>query len=606
MKNKWLILIIAGLLLVIAFRNRWIFDYKFEPKYWENLYYHSQWNIPNSSRGIGDEGLYQYAGWRYANGDNPFDINYMVPPLGKWLYGLGAKYWGNPYLISVGMYLLSLGFYALISKIVLKKKLRVEVAILIFILNPMLIAQVRATMLDLPQMLFLLGQIYFLFAADKNNKKWMIVMTGIFLGLATGVKIGLFIPIIGLADMWYLFKKWGYKSWWGLIVGVIMGYVLSYFCYFIYHPNPIPWLRLHEKVMKFWMGGDGLGTNPIDVFRFIFLNQFMGWWPGAKIIITREWTLIFPIGTMLSIWGLFKIKKIAKENIELAYLVLISVGWIGACMTITFWPRYLIPIIPVLSLITVIFFEKKRGLLIGLVLASGILMISAIENSPEEISRFMCSYISTENYPESYRLLTPEIRKNMSEEGWIKKNRDIKLMVGSDKSECQMEEVGWKRGQRKVETKVKIVFKTREGEKSYEEGVKFREIKGEWKVEWKWNMDKIEELKMKTTTEKGIEWREVWIVPEQIQNWPETISTLGGATGIKTEEIWKIIQGVVPDKYPVRVGWIKSEIKSEEYKKLLDNVAIRIDKRNSPIVKNRWKIIENIKEIRWLELETGN
>jgi len=601
MKNKWLILIIAGLLLVIGFRNRWIFDYKFEPKYWENLYYHSQWNIPNSSRGIGDEGLYQYAGWRYANGDNPFDINYMVPPLGKWLYGLGAKYWGNPYLVSALMYFLSLMFYFWISKIVLKKKLGIEIAMLIFILNPMLIAQIRATMLDLPQMLFILGQIYFLFAADKNNKKWMIVMTGIFLGLATGVKIGLFIPIIGLADMWYLFKKWGLKSWVGLVVGVIAGYILSYFCYFINHPNPIPWLRLHEKVMRFWLGGDGLATNPIDVFRFIFLNQFMGWWPGAKIIITREWTLIFPIGTVLTLWWLIKIKNIIKNNLELAYLVLIAAGWIGACASISFWPRYLVPMVPVLSLITIIFFEKKTGLLAGLVLASGILMIPAIENSPEEISRFMCSYISAENYPESYRLLTPEIRKSMSEEEWVKRNREIKLVVGSDKSECQMEEVGWKIGQRKAESKVKIVFKTEEGEKTYKDRVEFKEIKGEWKVDWKWNMDKIDELKIGKRVEKGIEWREVWVVPEQIQNWPETIKTLEGATGIKTEEIWKIIQGVVPDKYPVRIGWIKTEIKNEEYKKLLENVAVRIEKRNNPEIKNGWRISENDKEIRWLE-----
>jgi len=592
-------IILSGLLLLIGFRNRWIFSYKFEPVYLENLYYHSQWNIPNSTRTIGDEGLYQYAGWRYANGDNPFDINYMVPPLGKWFYGLGAKYFGNPYFISVAVYLLSLGFYALISKKILKKEMTMWAAIFIFVMNPMLIAQIRATMLDMIQMLFLLGQIYFLFMTDEKNKKWTILTVGVFLGLITGVKIGLFIPIIGLVDLWYLLKKWGYKSWFRLGVGVMAGYVLSYFCYFIQHPNPIPWLRLHEKVLEFWKGGSGLPADPIGVLRFTFLNQFMGWWEGSKMIVTREWTPIFSIGLLLSIWGLIKIKKITN-NPESAYLIFLIIGWFGLCAMIGFWPRYLIPIVPVLCLVVAVFADNKKWFLLGAVLLSVPFMITSLENSPEEIGRFMCNYVSTDSYRESYRLLSPDIRNSLNEEEWIKKNREVKAMIGAEKSQCKIETEKWKIGQRKNIGKMGVTFFTRNGEKRYYQGVELLEIGGEWKVNWQWDEKQVEKLKQDNVIEKGKEWRYVWIVPEQIQNWPETVAVLTKATEMSGDEIWKKLQQVVPDKYPIVVGWIKEGIKEEEYRGLTRDVAVRIEKRNNPIIGKQWNIKENGEEMRWL------
>ena len=80
---------------------RQIFYYRYEPAYYENWFYTSQWNIPGSTRGIADGELYKFVGYRLTQGENPFNINFEVPPLGKYLYGLAETSIGNPYWVSL-------------------------------------------------------------------------------------------------------------------------------------------------------------------------------------------------------------------------------------------------------------------------------------------------------------------------------------------------------------------------------------------------------------------------------------------------------------------------------------------------------------------------
>jgi len=60
LRNNFGLTVLIGLILIVSYFNRWIFVYKFEPEYWENYYYTSQWNIPNSKRVISDGGVYRY------------------------------------------------------------------------------------------------------------------------------------------------------------------------------------------------------------------------------------------------------------------------------------------------------------------------------------------------------------------------------------------------------------------------------------------------------------------------------------------------------------------------------------------------------------------
>ncbi len=146
-----------GLILIvgiITYFSRWIFFYKFDPVYWENAYYESQWNVPNSPRGIGDEGVYRYIGYRLVNNhENPFNVDYWVPPLGKYTYGLAAKYFSNPYLTSYIYYLGSILLFYLISSLVFSDN-RKWMAVYLFAANPAIADQITTTMLDLPLTFF--------------------------------------------------------------------------------------------------------------------------------------------------------------------------------------------------------------------------------------------------------------------------------------------------------------------------------------------------------------------------------------------------------------------------------------------------------------------
>lgn len=92
MKNNIIKTLILIFISLTFYYSRQIFFYKYEPEYYENWYYHSQWNIPNSVRGIGDGDLYKFVGYRLAFGENPFNINYEVPPFAKLLYGLAERF----------------------------------------------------------------------------------------------------------------------------------------------------------------------------------------------------------------------------------------------------------------------------------------------------------------------------------------------------------------------------------------------------------------------------------------------------------------------------------------------------------------------------------
>ena len=198
--------LLGSLLFVFAviYFNRWIFSFRYDSNYYENYYYHSQWNIPESTRVIPDEDLYKFVGFRLAEGGNPFDINYEAPPAAKYIYGLSSKYLNNPYFASFAFYALALIAFFFLARVVFSNTFSLLVAVFLFVTSSILAAQIGQTMLDLPQMLWLLLHLYFFLTGIKKEYSRPIVrlgLAGIFLGLMTGTKIGVYTPLIFLIDL---------------------------------------------------------------------------------------------------------------------------------------------------------------------------------------------------------------------------------------------------------------------------------------------------------------------------------------------------------------------------------------------------------------------
>ena len=305
-------LVLIIVVILVTYSNRWIFVFKFEPEYWENYYYESQWNVPNSKRGISDEGVYRYIGYRLVNGENPFNVDYWVPPLGKYWYGLGAKFLGNPYLISFGCYLISIYIFWLIERAVISDERTKYLTLMLFIINPLLVEQIGQTMLDLPMTLFFMLTIFFLLRAVEKQKKSEVILAGLSLGLMAGVKPAYFVPMIAVVGLVWLYKN-KVNSWWYFWPMILIGYLLAYSCYFMAHPNPIPFVRLHEKIINFQKNNGG-NHDFFNIFRTVFWDKYKGHWVGAEVIRPENWSVVLPIGFAGLFYLIFRFKKVIKEN----------------------------------------------------------------------------------------------------------------------------------------------------------------------------------------------------------------------------------------------------------------------------------------------------
>src|SRR3990167_3935815 len=100
---KVLLVLITALIPLYFFRAAFIEPY--DIKYVQDHYYHSQWEIPNSPWGIGDDGLYQFSGYEIVRSRDSLTTSPEVPPVGKLLYGLSILLFNNPYFVIIPVYL---------------------------------------------------------------------------------------------------------------------------------------------------------------------------------------------------------------------------------------------------------------------------------------------------------------------------------------------------------------------------------------------------------------------------------------------------------------------------------------------------------------------
>ena len=170
-----------------VFSSRSLLFKKIDLTYLEDLFSHSQWSIPLSTRIMSDNELYQVAGYRLIKGDSAFSINPEVPPVAKYFYGLGILLFKNSFLISLFFYTLAIFLFTKISFKIFSNKNLARISIVLFCLSPILISQITQTMLDLPQLVFLLAHVLTLLHTNQllKSKKsiFLIILSGISLGL---------------------------------------------------------------------------------------------------------------------------------------------------------------------------------------------------------------------------------------------------------------------------------------------------------------------------------------------------------------------------------------------------------------------------------------
>jgi hypothetical protein len=253
-------------------------------------------------------------------------------------------------------------------------------------------------------------------------------LSGIFLGLALGTKIGYFIPIIALLDIFYLYKdKTKFKKILYFSFFIFLGYVLAYFCYFIKHPNPIPWLRLHQKILDFWQGTP-LFPSPYNFFTYIFSNKFFQVLGDKKIWMSSSaWSIIFPISVFALLANLTKKQK----NLKFNYLTIFAATWIILLTLIDFWPRYLIPLIPILILILVNSLKSHKALLIIITISSFFNLKNYIFPNPADTFNQIDQHLNTGSFKEIQALsLKPNFDQDIKQAQFLNWQKQDKQAVG--------------------------------------------------------------------------------------------------------------------------------------------------------------------------------
>jgi hypothetical protein len=598
----------------ILYYSKQVFYYQYDPEYQENLYYHSQWNYPGSRRGISDGEIYKFVGYRLVQGENPFNINYEIPPLGKYLYGVSIHLFGNPYWLSLALYFSSIVLIYLLSKHLFKNTFYSFLVVLLFVTTPFSATETRETMLDLPLMTFYLAHVFFFTLYLNSKRLHYFLISGILLGLATGIKPGVYTPFVTVLGMGLVYltgvglnKSRFEKSIGKYIIAikkkiskkrnvilniskvtapsvyalsVFAGYVLSYFSYFIRHPNPIPWLRLHEKPLHFYLGPES-NVDRLNVLKSIFLNRYQGWWQKEPTAF-GDWSLILPLGVIAAV--IVFVASFRSKNRQWLYLSGLTLLFLSVNSFIPFFSRYLMPAIPLFILLIARIFKKMPYVLIILSFANIPFLVGSIATKePKGDMQAVARFISTRAYRELYRSMDTSQRSTIPETEFIDTLEYVFESLGTREINVNLGDMKKEGGRIIFPSSVSYV--TKYGEINFSPEFEFIYKKNEWKFVWKWEyllegytlgdeivvdegemvVSRIRDRNGMTLAERG-DWKTVYVITRVMFDWSYHLNAISSVTGDPEGLIDERVRRVIPDHFPRFVGYLDPAIDDAEKK----------------------------------------
>ncbi|KKT83986.1 MAG: hypothetical protein UW80_C0003G0002 [Microgenomates group bacterium GW2011_GWC1_44_9] len=573
-----ILLLITAVVGFLLYFSRQIFTYHYEPEYYENYYYNSQWNVPQSARGISDGELYKFVGYRLVQGENPFNINYEVPPFAKHLYGLAEMYLGNPYWVSLFFFFLTgLAVYLLCFEL-LKNNTYALLGVLLFVTTPFFATQIKETMLDLPLTALLsLHALFFVRYFKKTDLKDL-ALAGIFLGLFTGTKIGVYTPLILLLGVVIcLISSRKILSPVIYTVSVFGGYVLSFISYFSRHPNPFPWLRLHEKPIGFYLQTASDGVDHWNQWRGIFQNTYQGFWVGASKGGLGDWSLILPIGVILAVILFYQGLK--KKDFSWIYLTLLAFSILLVNTFIPFWPRYLMPTVPLFIVFLIFAFRKITPLIFLLAaLSFSVLLPTFTINNLSGHAEAVARFTSTRAYRELYRSVDPATWSNYPEKEFQAIFENFYSTLRVKKISVTLNNSDTAGGKATLNTKYFSDYGILENSQEMD----FVFINNQWKTAWKWDYlwpgfdprGRVEIEKTSKLLKKSQ--KAVYVIPRLMYDWGKYSQALSRLTRLGSSVVDKILREVIPDDYPRFVGYLDPGMDPDTLKNnLLPGIAVR-------------------------------
>ncbi|MEK7129645.1 MAG: hypothetical protein AAB803_01380, partial [Patescibacteria group bacterium] len=358
-----LFFILFGYLALVFFANRGLYFSRFDPVYWKDRYEHSQWKLPQSERGIGDDGLYLYQGYLLTKGADPTLLNAEVPPLGKYAIGASVVLFGNGYAYGFLTTTAAMVVFFFLAKLLLGRVLPAVVVTLLVATDPLLTNQFALTMLESIQLLFfLLTALFVALCLRSSGKRIPVTYTlfaGISFGLFSATKFPLWSPLIGGTIILLLWRKT--RSFLPVILffaAVCVSYATAYLQYFRLGHAIVDWLAIQKWMVSFYTHANlvaNVGSMATTMLSGVSQNLFSRSWQPAAVW-SPSWSLLFLVFPFFTVgmWKTFRDDTAGR---------LVLAAWVAAVLllnVIPFWTRYLVLFLPFFYLAAVWLFKTAK------------------------------------------------------------------------------------------------------------------------------------------------------------------------------------------------------------------------------------------------------
>ena len=496
---KWLLSLLLGFLLVaylalVFYANRAVYGSRFDAEYWRDKYENSQWLLPQSKRGIGDDGVYLYQGHLLIRGGDPTLLNAEVPPLGKYAIGASLALFGNGQLYGFITTTAALIVFFFLTRTVLVNTTLAIATTLLVALDPLVTSQFALPMLESLQLLTLLLTIVLAILTLRlsSSKKQIIyiLLTGLSLGLFSVSKFPLFTPIVGAPIVWFLWKKtrsskFQFAPLFAIFsTAFLIGFLLPYLQYFRLGHTLFDWIGVQKWIVNFYRSANlkpSFGSMATTMLVGKLQNLFTHAWEPVPQW-TPTWTvllLVFPI-VCARMWKRYT----AMVAALVATVVLFNI--------IPFWTRYLVPLLPLLYLATIFFFAKTIKRLAPIAIAI-ILIFNAWTSyrvlfpTPETtVTQFLYNW-QYGLFQDMYELTTDEVKTRMARDTFHRIGQTLYHDGQIEAVMIKPKPVAWNQWQSPQIVPLEITYITRNlGAFAQTTELPVVNVNGTWRIPWQW------------------------------------------------------------------------------------------------------------------------
>lgn len=357
----FLIFLFVFLVVIIFFRPAYAIyinrEALFFPNYDESrykslhkLYYSSQYVQKEKPTVIPDNILESFAGGAFLKGMNPILIVHDQPPLGRYITSLAILLFRNSTAFMAPMMVLSgLGIY-FIGLIVMRNRWLSLIPAGIFANEPLFLSKLTfGPLIEIMQLPFIIFAIYFFLRGITGNRYviWFI-LTSLMLGFVISIRF--FVVgggIVAAMLIFLLLERHMRKRLLAFVLSLplALGVLIASYARTIQEGYSVLQIFGIQKYILTYQSSKFI--LPFTFWDLLLFNRWHTWWGDRSISFDPQWTLLWPISTILSFvfFLLGVIKKVEINNPEKVIFL-----WLGAiCLMLSTGftsTRYFLPIVP--------------------------------------------------------------------------------------------------------------------------------------------------------------------------------------------------------------------------------------------------------------------